>query len=181
MRRRFVLVSVLVAALGGAAAVAVTRTDRSDPQGEGSSTKASGRTLGSVEGISLDGFGTSKKVELDSLRGKPLVINYWASWCPFCISEMPDFQKVYEKVSDRVEFLGVNVQDDLDEARRLARLTRVRYPLATDPEGDVYRRLRGFAMPTTWFVDEEGRIVERFSGPLTAEQLGARIRKHFGS
>ncbi len=183
MRRRLILIIVLVAAVGSAAAIAFMGTDPSGTAAKttGSSAKSSGRDLGSVAGISFDGFGTSKKVELDALRGKPLVINYWASWCPFCISEMPDFQGVYEDVSDRVQFLGVNIQDDLGEAKRLAQLTKVRYPLAVDPDGKAYRRLRGFSMPTTWFVDAKGRIVERFSGPLTAEQLADRVAQHFGS
>lgn len=178
MRRRVILIVVLLAAVGSAAAIAFTWTG---PSGTGAKAKSSGRDLGSVAGISFDGFGTSKKVELDELRGKPLVLNYWASWCPFCISEMPDFQKVYEDVSDQVEFIGVNIQDDLSSARKLADQTGVRYPLVSDPDGAVYRRLRGFSMPTTWFIDEEGRIVERFSGPLTAQQLAERIREHFGA
>ncbi|MGH2759900.1 MAG: TlpA family protein disulfide reductase [Actinomycetota bacterium] len=183
MRRRLILIIVLIAAVGSAATIAFTA---SDPPGTvsdktGSSKKSAGRSLGSVAGLSFDGFGRSEKVELDAMRGKPLVLNYWASWCPFCISEMPDFQNVYERVSDRVEFLGVNIQDDVGEAKHLARVTGVRYPLAVDPDGDVYRRLRGFSMPTTWFIDAKGRIVERFSGPLDAEQLADRITEHFGS
>ncbi len=178
MIRRVVLASVMLVAVGGTAVGLLRTPDRSDGR---SSSGPSGKSLGSVRGISFDGFDTSDRTELDSFRGKPVVVNYWASWCLFCIAEMPDFQKVYESVSDRVEFLGVNIQDDLDEAKRLAEVTKVRYPLASDPDGAAYKRLKGFSMPTTWFIDAEGRVVERFSGPLTADQLAQRIEKHFGA
>ncbi len=181
MSRRLVIAGSLIAAAVAVAAFAFAAS-RPAPStsARAKASSAPGSDLGSMRGISFEGFGTPKKIEGNSLRGKPVVINYWASWCLFCIEEMPDFQDVYEDVSDRVEFLGVNIQDDLSSARNLAKETGVRYPLASDPRGETYRRLRGFAMPTTWFVDEEGRIVERFSGPLTAEQLRERIDKHFG-
>lgn len=169
-RRLFILVIVTV--VGGAGAVvASTRTaDHTSPAPD----------LGSARGITFEGFATTPPVEVDSFRGKPLVLNYWASWCTFCIVEMPEFQDVYERVGDRIEFLGINVRDDIDDARTLARQTGVRYPLASDPDGTRFRRLRGFSMPTTWFIDTDGTIVERFSGPLTGEQLTDRIEEHFG-
>lgn len=173
-RAAAVTLSVIALGVGG---VALLTSQRSGTPGVGE--RASGEGRGSVAGIVLDGFGTPEKVELASFEGKPLVINYWSSWCPFCIAEMPDFQKIYADVSDEVEIVGVNIQDDLKTAKRLASTTGVRYPLASDPDGAVYQRLGGFAMPTTWFVDERGAIVEKFSGPMTGEQLRARIRKHF--
>ncbi len=176
MWRRIVLAAIMVAGVGGVATALLTTTGSDSSTTSNRSTK----DLGSVRGIAFDGFGTSEQTELDSLRGKPIVINYWASWCLFCIEEMPAFQDVYERVSDRVEFLGVNIQDNPTSAESLAKATGVRYPLVADPDGEAYKRLGGVSMPTTLFVDAEGRIVERFSGPLTGKELGARIRKHFG-
>ncbi|MGH7860154.1 MAG: TlpA family protein disulfide reductase [Candidatus Binatia bacterium] len=173
--RTIALITIFVI-LGGAAMVTLFTSTRDD-----GGTSAGGRSLGSVDGISLDGFDSPEKIELASFEGRPLVLNYWASWCLFCIEEMPDFQNVYERVKDRVHFIGVNVRDDLSAARGLAKATGVKYPLASDPKGEIYQRLRGVAMPTTWFVDKVGRIVERFSGPLTAPELADRIREHFGA
>lgn len=173
-RAAAVTLSVIALGVGG---VALLTSQRSGTPGVGE--RASGEGRGSVAGIVLDGFGTPEKVELASFEGKPLVINYWASWCPFCIAEMPDFEKVHQELGSSVAFLGVDIQDDLESAKRLAEQTGVSYPLASDAKGKVYERLRGLAMPTTWFVDERGTIVERFSGPMTADQLRARIREHF--
>lgn len=173
--RRAAVVTLSVIALG-AGGVALFSSRTSTP---GVGERASEPSGGSVAGIVLDGFGTSDKLELSSFQGKPLVLNYWASWCPFCIAEMPDFEKVHQEVAASVTFLGVNIQDDLELAEELVAQTGVTYPLAMDPEGKVYERLEGFAMPTTWFVDKRGTIVERFNGPMTADQLRARIREHF--
>ncbi|MEX0874623.1 MAG: TlpA disulfide reductase family protein [Actinomycetota bacterium] len=176
MLRRFVLAAVMLVAVAGTAVALLRTPEQRDSTGTGGSSE---RSLGSVRGITLEAFAGTSVVDLESNRGKPLVINYWASWCLFCIDEMPDFQEVYEEVADRVEFLGVNIKDDSAAAQTLVDETGVRYPLAADDDGSVYRKLGGFSMPTTLFVGEEGQILERFSGPLDADQLRALIKNHF--
>lgn len=171
-KRRLVIALFSLAAVAGLG-VLVTSSRGSDDAATSRSSQ------GSVDGITLAGFDSPDRVELSSFRGEPLVINYWASWCLFCIEEMPDFQRVYEEVEGDVAFLGVNIQDAVAPAKELAKATGVRYPLASDPNGDIFQKLRARSMPTTVFVDEGGEIVERFSGPLTAKQLRDRIRKHF--
>jgi thiol-disulfide isomerase/thioredoxin len=181
--RRQVIVLSIVSVLGAVALVALFTTTGDDTASTARSARGeteTERTLGTVDGIRLDGFGSAKRVELTSFRGKPLVLNYWASWCLFCIEEMPDFQSVYEDVEDDVAFLGVNIQDDHGQAKHLAKVTGVSYPLASDPKGDIFQKLKARSMPTTVFVNAKGAIVERFSGPLTADDLRERIRRHFG-
>lgn len=136
--------------------------------------------LGSVAGVTLDAFPGEGTVELAAFGGKPLVLNYWASWCAPCIQEMPEFQAVYEEVGDQVEFLGVNIQDVPEQAERLVEVTGVRYPLASDPLGEWFQEIGGIGMPTTLFIDEEGTIRERFTGPLSERALRDRISEHFG-
>ncbi len=181
-RRTVVLISlVLVVAAAGVALFTSRSSDKtSSPASVGGSSRSDGPDLGSVNGITLDGFDGGERVELASFAGKPLVVNFWASWCLFCIDEMPDFQSVYEDVSSKVAFLGVNIQDDLSQAKELAKLTGVNYAFASDATGEVFRKLDSRSMPTTIFVNAQGDIVERFAGPLDADQLGDRIRKHFG-
>ena len=62
-----------------------------------------------VEAVVLQRFGAPGDIRLSSYRGHPLVINYWASWCGYCIAEMPGFQKAYERVGSDVAFIGVDV------------------------------------------------------------------------
>lgn len=121
----------------------------------------------------------------EAQAGKPFVINFWASWCVFCIEEMPDFQRVYERAAGRVSFLGLDLLNVQGETRgaaiRLAGETGVRYPLGYDQGAELYARLTPrLLMPTTIFVRADGRVALRQFGPLTAVQLQDLIRKHFG-
>jgi cytochrome c biogenesis protein CcmG, thiol:disulfide interchange protein DsbE len=143
----------------------------------GTGTRSTG--IESVRGITLQAFGAEGTVPLDGFRGRPLVVNYWATWCTSCVAEMPDFQEVYAAVSDRVQFLGVDVQDDPEAAKRFVRRTGVKYRIASDPVAAAFKRMKVIGMPTTYFVDADGDVLERFTGPLTADDLRGKLRRHF--
>ncbi|MBA2338594.1 MAG: TlpA family protein disulfide reductase, partial [Acidimicrobiia bacterium] len=103
------------------------------------------------------------------------VLNFWASWCPPCLAEMPDFEEVHQQLKGEVAFLGLNLQDDLAAAQRLADQTGVTYPLAADPEGAIFRRFGGIAMPTTVLIDADGEVVEVHAGVIFADDLAELI------
>ena len=169
--RAFVLLAIVAVVAAGATMLLRTRANPRDTKG--------GRV--SVDGVVLEGFGSPSRIDLAAYHGRPLVINYWASWCAFCIAEMPGFQKEYERVGSTVAFVGVDIMDQLDAARTLRQEARVRYTLATDRDGSVFRRLGGgLGMPTTFFVGRDGVVVERYVGPLTREALAKRLHEHFG-
>lgn len=132
-----------------------------------------------VAGVTVEEFAGEDTVDLGEYRGRPLVINAWASWCAPCVEEMPALQQLYEEAGGRIAFLGVNVQDTPEEARRLVSETGVRYDLASDPDGRIFTELGGYGMPTTWLVDEEGRVRERHTGTLSAAELRGLLREHF--
>jgi cytochrome c biogenesis protein CcmG, thiol:disulfide interchange protein DsbE len=122
---------------------------------------------------------------LSSLVGKPAVINFWASWCSFCIREMPDFQRVHEELAERVTFVGadlLNVEGETrGDAMRFARSTGVKYTLIWDDGGLLYEHFAArLVAPTTIFVDRAGRVAHRQLGPLTAGQLRRLIAEHLG-
>ena len=109
------------------------------------------------------------------LEGKPLVINFWASWCPACVSELPEFQKVHERLGDDVTFIGFANADRRDAAVALAGEVGLSYILADDPDGSLFRSLDLIAMPTTLFVSADGTVEEVFAGQLTESSLVERV------
>jgi len=133
---------------------------------------------GAVADVVLQDF-DGNPVTVSGLQGRPAVVNFWASWCPACYAEMPAFEKVYQNRGDSVQFLGINLGDDIESARQVVEQTGVTYPLARDPQGEVFAGFGGYGMPTTLFLDAEGRVVELYTGELTASELDARIEKYF--
>lgn len=110
----------------------------------------------------------------------PLIVNFWASWCPACVIELPDFQAVSEELTDQVTFIGMNVlPDDRAAAEALIEQTGVRYQLAEDDGGELYAEFGGIAMPTTVFIDD-GNVVGVHSGTLFEDDLRERINELFG-
>ncbi|MBV8982658.1 MAG: TlpA family protein disulfide reductase, partial [Acidimicrobiia bacterium] len=97
-------------------------------------------------------------ISLASYRGKPVLVNFWATWCVPCKDEMPLLESAHGKWGSKVQFIGIDRQDYKPDAVAFAQKTHVTYPLAADPNAtlDGAYRLRG--MPTSVFIDRDGRI-----------------------
>ena len=130
--------------------------------------------------IALSNF-AGETVRISDFEGRPLVVNYWASWCLPCLTEMPGFEEVYQRHRGSLEFLGINLADDPTRALIVVADTGISYPLAVDEDGSSYTEFGGFAMPTTIFINSEGNVLEVYSGDLTKGELEARIKRYFGS
>lgn len=116
-----------------------------------------------------------EQVTTGTYVGKPLVVNFFASWCPPCVAEMPDFEAVYQEVSDEVAFLGLSSIESVDDALDLIDRTGITYDVGRDPTGDSFADVGGLNMPTTVFIDAAGTVVEVHAGVLTADQLRDRV------
>lgn len=128
----------------------------------------------SAEPISVPG-------SLADFAGRPLVINFWASWCPPCVLEMPEFEKVHQALGAEVAFLGVNVQDDPEDALNLATETGVSYSLAADPSAEIQLGFAIISLPATLFISPDGQELDRWVGVLDETELENRITANFGN
>jgi thiol-disulfide isomerase/thioredoxin len=135
-----------------------------------------GATSPEVHLVDFDG----EPLALADYRGTPVVLNFWASWCPSCVAEMPVFEKVYQGLKVEVAFIGIDQRDDRSTAEELARRTGVNYRLAEDPDGRVFDAFGGVGMPTTAFIDANGEVVDVVTGQLTEELLRHHIARSFG-
>ena len=119
-------------------------------------------------------------VKLSDLRGKPVVLNLWASNCPPCVQEMPAIERVHQQVKDRVTIVGVDTQDpSRSDANKLAAKTGVTYDLAIDQNGELAQALDVVVLPTTVLVDANGRVVTSKAGALDEGRLTDLIDKSF--
>jgi cytochrome c biogenesis protein CcmG/thiol:disulfide interchange protein DsbE len=126
---------------------------------------APGFTLNTMDG---------KQVSLADFKGKVVLINFWASWCPPCKAEMQAIQNTYKAYADQgLVVLAVNTtfQDDANAARQFAQSEGLTFPLLTDLNGDTFRLYQVEAMPTSFFVDRQGKIAEVVVGGPMAEAL----------
>ena len=121
----------------------------------------------------LSGGGT---VSLAALRGKAVVLNFWASSCIPCKQEMPRLEQAATRWAGKhVAVVGIDVLDSRGAARDFARKHGVTYELGYDPLGDTIGPYGVAYTPTTFFVDRRGRIVKRILGPVSSADLDAQI------
>lgn len=110
------------------------------------------------------------------LRGFPVVLNFWASWCGPCKEEAPLLAAAARRYAGRVAFLGVDVQDFVSDGRRFLRRYRANYVSVHD-RGSTYGSYGLTGVPETYYLDRRGRIVEHTVGQLTRESLAAGVAR----
>jgi thiol-disulfide isomerase/thioredoxin len=116
-------------------------------------------------------------VRLGDLRGRPVWINFWASWCPPCQAETPTIRDVAEAYAGQgLAVIGVSVQEATeDDVRAYATTYGLTYTVAADLRGDVFRRYRVFGLPTQYFVGGDGVIRAVVQGPVTPSSAASNL------
>ena len=120
-----------------------------------------------------------KPISLDSLRGKVVVVNFWASWCiPACYDEAPSLERAWVAYRDRgVVLVGVNIQDKEEPARRFLTQFGHTFPNAPDPAGRVSVDYGVYGVPETFFIDRKGRVRFKQIGAITDEIMKQQVEK----
>jgi cytochrome c biogenesis protein CcmG/thiol:disulfide interchange protein DsbE len=120
-----------------------------------------------------------RDVTLATFWGRPLVINFWASWCVPCRTEMPLLEQAFRAEHGRVQFLGVDTNDTPAAARDFLKQVHVAYPVVSDETAVVATQFRLFGLPTTVFISSSGKIVGRVIGQLHGDNLRAALKEAF--
>jgi cytochrome c biogenesis protein CcmG/thiol:disulfide interchange protein DsbE len=123
--------------------------------------------------------GGGEPVSLDSLRGRTVVVNFWATWCVPCFQEHAALTGAARALRD-VQFLGVVYEDEETRIRAFLRERGAAYPSLLDPGGKTAMAYGVFGVPETFFIDGKGRIVEKFSGPLDPGTIAALVARAKG-
>jgi len=120
-------------------------------------------------------------VNLSDFYGKPIVLNFWASWCPPCKSEMPEFNQVYNELNGDVKFLMINQTDGdretIETSSEYVKSQEFTFPVYYDTKLEAAYTYNVTAIPTTFFIDKEGYIISQVKGAMSKEILLNNIEK----
>lgn len=115
------------------------------------------------------------EVKLSDFAGKPVVVNFWASWCGPCQMEMPDFEEKYRELSSEVNFLMVNITDGSRETVKTASAFIEKkgytFPVYYDTESNAAITYDVYSLPTTYFIDSSGHVTAQTTGAIDGETL----------
>ncbi|MGF9823183.1 TlpA family protein disulfide reductase [Brevibacillus agri] len=117
--------------------------------------------------------------KVEGKRNKPLLLNFWASWCGPCRMEAPDLQKIYEKYGGQIDMYGVNVtsSDNPEAAQAFVQTYKLTFPIPMDVSGSVSNRYLVQAFPTTYLIDAQGIIRKKIIGMIDASTLELELRQ----
>ncbi len=119
-----------------------------------------------------------KVLSLDDLKGRPIVINFWASWCGPCRLEASNIEDNYLAFKDKgVEFVGVAIQDNPADARKFIKEFKWTFSVGLDESGDIADEYKLYGIPKTLVAGKDGRLIFTHTGAISAEELAGAIRK----
>lgn len=168
-----IFLTVIILAVVG---IVVVKSNSSNPSSE-NTTSQGAKDLGVVPDFTLQDF-EGNTVSLSDFAGKPLVINSWAAWCPFCRDELIAFASIQKELGDQIATIAIDRAESLDVARSFPEKLGITDDLVflLDPDDSFYKAIGGFAMPETIFVDADGSIVEHKRGPMDEKEIREKIK-----
>jgi len=128
-------------------------------------------------GFALKAVGTGETIDLSQFRGKPVVLNFWATWCRPCWDEHPVLTENAQLMGSRVQFVGVVFQDDEKKITDFLQQRGWAYPTLVDDRGKTAIAYGVGGVPETFFLDKNGKIVAKFDGPMSSDILQSNLRK----
>jgi cytochrome c biogenesis protein CcmG, thiol:disulfide interchange protein DsbE len=160
-RRRAIWLGLVVVAIGGVVAAEIA-------------TSGGGQSSRPAPGLPTEVL-SGRRVDLASLRGRPAIVNFWASWCGPCKQEAPELRRFAAQVGHRASVVGVDWNDRPDNARAFITQSRWRYPVLRDSTGHVGTAYGLQGLPTTFVLNAKGDIVQKLQGPQTVSSLSQAV------
>lgn len=184
MKKYLAIIALVALGLWGFASVqgndsrphSTSENSASENQGQGLSVGLEvGNLAPDFELQTLDG----KTVALSSLKGKKLILNFWASWCPPCRQEMPDMEKFYtDNHQNGIEILGVNLtsaEKSRTDVPTFIEGNGITFPIVLDEGGKVGQLYRVSSIPASFIIDSEGVIQKKLVGPMTYDSMKSML------
>ena len=137
-----------------------------------------GKSAPDFELTKLDGT----NVKLSDLKGKKVILNFWATWCGPCQQEMPDMEAFYKEHKENVEILAINYTSSEkgggeEKVSNFAKEKGITFPILLDKNIDVTTAYKVITIPTSYFIDTKGVIQDKFIGPMTQKEMEKRVAK----
>jgi cytochrome c biogenesis protein CcmG, thiol:disulfide interchange protein DsbE len=127
--------------------------------------------------FALKAVGTGDTIDLTQFRGKPLVVNFWATWCRPCYEEHPVLVSNAQLLQGQVQFLGVVFQDQEEKIQQFLNERGSAYPTLVDQAGKTAIAYGVGGVPETFFLNKDGKVVAKFEGPIDPDSLQQNVRK----
>jgi peroxiredoxin len=120
----------------------------------------------------------SDLLSLAGLSGKPTLVSFWTTWCPYCKHQTPALVDAFNRYADKgVQFIGINVKENQAQVENYITANGMPYPVGLDTDGQIAHSYGVSGFPTTFFLDAKGRVVARHVGQLSAEKVDSYLRK----
>lgn len=171
-KRKITQISILVIALViGGYAISMTLVETDDSPKVGGEPPAF--ELADIEG---------NVHERSVYKGKPYIINFWGTFCPPCVKEMPEFQRQYEKWGSKgLKILAINLSEDDLTVKNFLKDFELKYTILRDRNRATEKKFRVKAYPTTYFVKADGTIMEIYVGGMSESEINERVERLFNN